>query len=696
VTATDTPPSSPKPDQTGRGRTALVTGITGQDGSYLAELLLAKGYQVHGLIRRASTFNTERLDTIYQDPHDRDVRLRLHYGDLHDGVGLVNLLHTVQPDEVYHLGAQSHVKVSFEMPDYTGDVTGIGTIRLLEAIRASGVDTRFYQASSSEMFGSAPPPQNEQTPFHPRSPYGAAKVYGYWATVNYRESYDMFAVNGILFNHECVPAGTPVAIRRNGFIDIVPIEDIVPHRTDPISGTRYTAEGGDYEVWDGSGWARCTARTATWHDERIVEIHSRGAIVSTTSDHVVFLDGGDAELPAGEVVEGDRLWLGEQPTSLFSTVVTEQEAALLGFIVAEGWVSADGKGRITCGDDSLLTDAAEAWAAVTGGYVTKEPGSPSAFSDRLTPSIRLSGNGGYLRMMRAELYTREGHKRVPKRILNAAPNLQTLFLRAYNRGDGLRAGNGTDEFKSFRSTSAILSAALIWLARTTLHRSVSVYKQPGTLGGGHSYLINLGSGRLIGNTGAHLRKAKDEVRRTQPVQHTGWMFDLATDTGRFAAGPGFAVVHNSPRRGETFVTRKITRAVARIQAGLQEKLFLGNLDAKRDWGYAPEYVEAMWRMLQVATPDDYVVATGEAYSIKEFVGFAFGQAGLDWEKYVEIDDAYKRPAEVDYLLGDASKAKAVLGWEAAVRTPELARIMVDADIAQLSDQLAGRSVRIDR
>jgi GDPmannose 4,6-dehydratase len=335
-------------------KTALVTGITGQDGSYLAELLLAKGYDVHGLIRRASTFNTERLDGIYQDPHEANVRLRLHYGDLHDGVGLVNLLHAVQPDEVYHLGAQSHVKVSFEMPDYTGDVTGLGTIRLLEAIRASGISTKFYQASSSEMFGSAPPPQNEQTPFHPRSPYGAAKVYSYWATVNYRESYDMFAVNGILFNHE------------------------------------------------------------------------------------------------------------------------------------------------------------------------------------------------------------------------------------------------------------------------------------------------------------------------------------------------------SERRGETFVTRKITRAVARIQAGLQEKLFLGNLEARRDWGYAPEYVEAMWRMLQADHPDDFVIATGAAYSVREFVEFAFSQAGLDWEKYVEIDPAYKRPAEVDYLLGDASKAKAVLGWEAQVRTPDLARLMVDADIAMLADQLAGRGVRVDR
>jgi GDPmannose 4,6-dehydratase len=345
---------SPAAAARGGRRKALITGITGQDGSYLAELLLAKGYDVHGLIRRASTFNTERLDPIYQDPHESDVRLRLHYGDLHDGVGLVNLLHEVQPDEVYHLGAQSHVKVSFEMPDYTGDVTGLGTIRLLEAIRASGISTRFYQASSSEMFGSAPPPQNEQTPFHPRSPYGAAKVYAYWATVNYRESYNMFAVNGILFNHE------------------------------------------------------------------------------------------------------------------------------------------------------------------------------------------------------------------------------------------------------------------------------------------------------------------------------------------------------SARRGETFVTRKVTRAVARIQAGLQDKLYLGNLDARRDWGYAPEYVEAMWRMLQADGPDDFVIATGSSYTIREFVEFAFSQAGLDWEKYVEIDDAYKRPAEVDYLLGDASKAKSVLGWEAKVRTPELARLMVDADIALLADELAGRTVRVDR
>ena len=208
------PPSDAEATVPSSRKIALVTGITGQDGSYLAELLLSKGYEVHGLIRRASTFNTERLDRIYQDPHDSDVRLRLHYGDLHDGVGLVNLMRAVHPDEVYHLGAQSHVKVSFEMPDYTGDVTGVATIRLLEAIRASGISTRFYQASSSEMFGSTPPPQNEQTPFHPRSPYGAAKVYGYWVTVNYRESYGMYACNGILFNHEGPTRGESFVTRK--------------------------------------------------------------------------------------------------------------------------------------------------------------------------------------------------------------------------------------------------------------------------------------------------------------------------------------------------------------------------------------------------------------------------------------------------------------------------------------------------
>ncbi|WP_405935512.1 GDP-mannose 4,6-dehydratase [Streptomyces sp. NBC_00726] len=335
-------------------KTALITGVTGQDGSYLSELLLRKGYTVHGLIRRSSSFNTERIDHIYQGPEQEDRSFVLHHADLADGVALVNLLRDIRPDEVYNLGAQSHVRVSFDAPLYTGDVTGLGTIRLLEAVRASGIDTRIYQASSSEMFGASPPPQNERTPFHPRSPYSVAKVYSYWATVNYREAYGMFAVNGILFNHE------------------------------------------------------------------------------------------------------------------------------------------------------------------------------------------------------------------------------------------------------------------------------------------------------------------------------------------------------SPRRGETFVTRKITRGVARIKAGLQSRLHLGNLDAVRDWGYAPEYVDAMWRMLQCDTPDDYVVATGEGVSVRQFLEYAFDHAGLDWRDYVRHDAKYERPSEVDALIGDASKAGQLLGWKPAVRARELARIMVDADVRRLSDELAGAAVRVDR
>jgi len=319
---------------------AIITGITGQDGSYLAELLLDRGYEVHGIIRRASTFNTDRIDHIYQDPHEEDVRLRLHHGDLTDGSQIARLLRMVEPDEVYNLAAQSHVAVSFQQPEYTGDVDALGAIRLLEAIRDSGIETRFYQAGTSEMFGDAPPPQNEDTPFRPRSPYAAAKLYAYWMTRNYREAYGMYAANGILFNHE-----------------------------------------------------------------------------------------------------------GE-------------------------------------------------------------------------------------------------------------------------------------------------------------------------------------------------------------------------------------------RRGETFVTRKISRAVARIVAGLDRNVFLGNLDARRDWGHAKDYVRAMWLMLQQDEAGDFVIGTGESHTVREFAEAAFAHVGLGWEPFVEFDSGYLRPTEVEHLEADPSKAKQALGWQPEISFPELVRRMVESDLAE--------------
>jgi GDPmannose 4,6-dehydratase len=331
---------------------ALITGITGQDGSYLAEFLLGKRYDVYGIIRRSSSFNTGRIDPIYEDPHDPHPRLHLVYGDLNDASSLNHIIRTIQPDEIYNLGAQSHVRVSFDIPEYTGEITGLGTIRLLEAIRESGLKPKFYQASSSEMFGKVQNvPQCESTPFYPRSPYGAAKVYSYWITVNYREAYDLFACNGILFNHE------------------------------------------------------------------------------------------------------------------------------------------------------------------------------------------------------------------------------------------------------------------------------------------------------------------------------------------------------SPRRGETFVTRKITKAAARIKLGVQRDLFLGNLDAKRDWGFAGDYIQAMWMMLQTPKPEDYVIATGETHTVREFLELAFNRVQLDWRKYVKIDSKYYRPTEVDLLIGDASKAKRDLGWEPKVRFEELANMMVDADLAAERERLEGTQTK---
>ena len=325
---------------------ALITGITGQDGSYLAEFLLSKDYEVHGVIRRASTFNTDRIDHLFQDPHAPEARFFLHYGDLTDTGNIVKLINQIKPDEVYHLGAQSHVRVSFDMPEYTANVDALGTLRILEAIRNSGLPIKFYNAASSEMFGASLPPQNEKTPFYPRSPYAVSKVFSYYITRNYREAYQIFACNGILFNHE------------------------------------------------------------------------------------------------------------------------------------------------------------------------------------------------------------------------------------------------------------------------------------------------------------------------------------------------------SPRRGETFVTRKITRGIARIKAGLDKKIYLGNIEAKRDWGYAPEYVKAIWQMLQQPQPDDFVIATGEAHSVKEFLAEAFSYAGLsNWENYIEIDPRYFRPTEAEVLIGDSTKAQKILGWEPRVKFKELVKIMVDADLKNIHDNL---------
>ncbi|MCM2334232.1 MAG: GDP-mannose 4,6-dehydratase [Anaeromyxobacteraceae bacterium] len=678
---------------------ALITGITGQDGSYLAELLLEKGYEVHGIIRRSSSFNTQRIDHIYQDPHEANCRLFLHYGDLNDASSLNFLLKKLRPDEIYNLGAQSHVKVSFDVPEYTGEVTGLGACRLLESVRELGLkDTRIYQASSSEMFGASPPPQSEATPFYPRSPYGCAKVYAYWIGVNYREAYGLHVSNGILFNHECVTAETPVIIRRGGLIDIVPIEEIVPHRTDPRHGTKYTTEpSAPLEVWDREQWTKVTCMTATFNrgQKQVVRIAARGALFAATTDHVAFIDDGK-ETPVGTIQPGDHLTLGADPEPIGVVQVTEAEAWLLGALAGDGYVSLDGDVRVTGNDGALLEEASQAWRAITGGGAHRWRGA-SGYTGGPVEAVNLTGGAAYGRWLRPQLYTERGDKRVPARILNAGLEAQLAFLRGYNETDGLKAGHSRYEFKSFKTASPCLAAGLWWLAKRALNQRTVLSVED--RGGAAYYQINLSApdDERQGNKGAHLRRPLEEVVKVTSRPHEGWLFDLATESGTFHAGIGNGWIHNSPRRGETFVTRKVTRAASRIKVGLQEKLYLGNLEARRDWGYAKDYVEAMWLMLQQPHGDDYVVATGEAHTVRELCERAFAHVGLDYRKHVEVDPRYFRPTEVDYLLGDPSKAVKALGWKPRTSFEELVRIMMEADVALAErEKVAGAGPAVSR
>jgi len=436
-------------------------------------------------------------------------------------------------------------------------------------------------------------------------------------------------------------------------------------------------------VWDGERWTAVRARTAYRYSGPSVVLHGRGGVLESTPDHETFA-AEEAEKPARDFAVGESLWLARQPDHTLATALHEDDAWLLGALAAEGHVQRRGTVEVTCHDDAFLARVASCWERVSGGYASKGAPVRSAFSERSCPKLVLNGNRAYGRMIREELYCADGHKRIPKRILNAAPHLQLAFLDAYNQGDGLKAGHGSDPFKSFRTNSPTLAAGLVWLARTTLGRRVSVYLQPGALGGGESYLINLSSGLTPGNKGAHLRKPQEELRKVEHRTFDGWMCDLATDTERFAAGVGFVVTHNSPRRGLEFVTRKITDAVARIKLGMQKELKLGNLEPERDWGFAGDYVEAMWLMLQQDEPDDYVVATGETHSVRRFCEIAFGHAGLRWEDHVTTDEKFMRPAEVDLLIGDPSKAEKTLGWHRKVSFEDLVTMMVDADIKALS------------
>ena len=629
------------------------------------------------MVRRSSTERFERIE------HLRD-KVTLHQADLLDQRSLVDALRAARPDEIYNLAAMSFVAVSWIQPTLTAEFTGVGVTRVLEAVREVCPEARFYQASSSEMFGKVREvPQTEETPFYPRSPYGVAKAYGHFITVNYRESYDLHATSGILFNHECLSAQVPLIVRENGVIGVKTPADLVPVR-DKGRGVQHFEPKGLFEVWDGDEFTPVVAITATRRrladpDHRILSIEARAGSVEVTAHHHM-LSEERAMMAAGDLEEGHHLAIAESlPERSSWTAITDETAELLGLLCADGWVDRTGaKVCFTNNDATLRARVAELWSRAFLGTSHDWIGS-SGFSDSGVGKLNLTGGQGLARWLREQLYTRTGHKQIPPLVLNADQAAQQAFLSGYYAGDGLKQGNGM----SFVTNSAVLAQGLCWLYHLDGQpASVYVERREAAV----YYRVNLASAVRVGAKGAHLRRNPAEVRRIVevPDPQDEWVYDLETESGVLCAGVGRLVVHNSPRRGLEFVTRKITWHAAAIKLGLADTLTLGNLDAERDWGYARDYVEAMWMMLQQDVAEDFVIATGVAHTVRECVEIAFDQAGLAIDDHIEIDDSLKRPAEVDQLVGDASKAKRQMGWAPTTSFEQLIRLMVDADLKLLS------------
>jgi GDPmannose 4,6-dehydratase len=658
-------------------RRALITGITGQDGSYLADLLLEKGYEVHGMVRRSSTETFQRLEHVRDD-------LVLHTGDLLDQRSLGDVLRACQPHEIYNLAAMSFVAASWSQPVLTAEFTGAGVTRMLEAMREVSPEARFYQASSSEMFGKVREvPQTESTPFYPRSPYGVAKCYGHFITVNYRESYDLFACSGILFNHECVSSSTPLMLREAGTLAVKTPPDLVPLRHKGPSIQTFTPDE-LLEVWEGRDWTpvrriTATRRRQTDPDHELLSIQARAGAVDVTAHHHM-LDASEEMVAAGDLDEGDEVLITDElPDPPYWSVLTEEMAEFLGLLVADGYVEREGKKIcFTNNDLELRMRMSELWSRLFLGKAHEWTGRSGWNPDAGVQKLNLSGAPGAAAWLRDQLYTPTGHKQVPPLVLNSNAPAVEAFLKGYYAGDGLKKGKGM----SVKTNSPVLAQGLCCLY-DYLDQPSSVYVEQRA--GKVYYQLNLASAVRVGAKGQHLRKNPAEIRRIVPaVGDDEWVFDIETEAGRFCAGVGRVVVHNSERRGLEFVTRKVTHGAAAIKLGLAEELGLGNLDAERDWGYAKDYVEAMWLMLQQDEPEDYVIATGEAHSVRDLVDVAFSHVGLDPKGHVRKDPRFLRPAEVEHLVGDYSKAKERLGWEPRTSFEQLVRLMVDSDLELLA------------
>ncbi len=643
---------------------ALITGLTGQDGSYLAELLLDKGYEVHGLVRRTATPSTERIEHILD-------RINLIVGDMSDQTSLIDAVAKAQPDEVYNLAAQSFVGDSWTVPLNTGDVDGLGVARLLEAIRREKPDARFYQASSSEMYGKVHAvPQTEETPFHPRSPYGVAKVYGYYITLNYRESFGMHASNGILFNHESPRRGLEFVTRKiTDAVARIKLGVQTELRLGNLDAKRDWGFAGDYVemMWlmlqqdEPGDYVVATGETHTVREFCEIAFSRVGLAYE---DYVVvdprFVRPAEVDLLLGDADQGEeRLGLGAQ-----------------------------GDLRGTCRDDGRRRHGAR---RARSGVSERGP---------MTKRALITGVAGQDGTYLSELLLGKGYQvygivgPYPGRFLEWAKQYEGRLFPIdadLTNMESLLAAVETarpDEVYNFAAQSSVGDSWTEAIATTEVN-AVGVLRLLEALHelAPQARFFQASSAEMFGNAAEMPQSETTPLRPRSPYAASKtYAFHIVgsfRDSYQMHASNGIMFNHESPLRGLQFVTRKITDGVARIKHGLAETIALGNLDAKRDWGFAGDYVEAMWLMLQQDAPDDYVVATGEVHTVRDFCEAAFAHVGLDYEKHVVVDERFFRPVDVHVLYGDPSKAKAVLGWEPKVGFGQLVQMMVDADMERI-------------
>jgi GDP-D-mannose dehydratase len=730
-------------------KVALIFGITGQDGSYLAELLLEKGYMVHGVIRRSSSFNTGRIDHLMDNKN-----FKLHYGDVTDPLVVSNLITNLHPEEIYNLAAQSHVKVSFEMPYYTAQTDALGTLAIIEAVKNHCPTAKVYQASTSELFGGMDynMPETgytEKSQMHPRSPYGAAKIYAYWITKNYREAHNLFISNGLLFNHETVGERMPVIIKKNNIVNIMAISEVVKNELTidkkfDDSKIQYQEIQPTEEVyiWDKKGWTKILYASGYPHlaekdNKNPKLISSKNACYFATGSHECIMeDNTDKKFEDIEI--GDKVSLVEsfEKFDNLNFNISNEEAELIGFSIADGNYHKNNL-RLTQKDIKVLEYYEEIFFKLYDEKAKREV-SISGFTKKR--NINQFTFKAKKFIDKFKIYNSYKEKVVPYQILNSSKEIKEAFLKGYYKGDGLKKDKTIYEYKSFKTNSSTLAMGLIYLFKEVYDLEYNI--NPFFHNGKIQYQVNLLSNskysisnslektkivqeymktnmsqremsrvtgfsrnfisniqkNILPNGIHHLSIKNNEVKKILDWKdYDGWFFDLTTETGTFHAGVGHGHIHNSPRRGETFITRKVTTNLAEVYHGKREVLTIGNLDSKRDWGHAQNFVEGMWRMLQHDTADDFVLATNEMHSVREFIEEAVTYLGweIEWkgegvnEKgydvktgklLVQVDEKYFRPSEVDNLLGDYSKAKEVLGWEPKIKFKELVKIMMEFDI----------------